>query len=161
MTNLPKRLVGLALVLGACCVAAALLPETRTAAAPARAASVQVAVVEPLAARLPATPASAPIEPAVAPAVEPVDAPQAAAAATLLYPDGVAWPAHNGVTTSLVPSFTENVPFAPITGTEVGSHGLTWYVHANGTRSTSFLDGNGEPAAMAYMAIDEPLPRMR
>lgn len=68
----------------------------------------------------------------------------------LRFPDGSSRPALNGVTDSLTPSFTGCVPYAPIVGTERDYHGLDWYVHANGVRSTSFRDARGLPFACAY-----------
>lgn len=101
--------------------------------------------------------AGAPVPATVQPPVGAVAAPAATAAAELRYPDGSVRPALNGVGATLAPSFTVCVPFAPIVGVERDRHGLQWYVHDNGARSTSFLDARGLPFAAAYLP-GEPRP---
>lgn len=107
--------------------------------------AAEVAAVASAAAPVP-VPVQAPLAPDAAP-------PARAAASTegLRYPDGSVRAGLNGVTDRLEPSFTECMPFAPIVGVERDYHGLDWYVHANGARSTSFRDGRGLPFALAYM----------
>lgn len=98
--------------------------------------------------------AAAPAPVAVQAPPAPDAAPQAHAVAStegLRYPDGSVRAGLNGVTDRLEPSFTDCLPFAPIVGVERDYHGLDWYVHANGARSTSFRDGRGLPFALAYM----------
>lgn len=98
--------------------------------------------------------AAAPVPVAVqAPRAPDAAAPARAVASTegLRYPDGSLRAGLNGVTERLEPSFTDCLPFAPIVGVERDYHGLDWYVHANGARSTSFRDGRGFPFALAYM----------
>lgn len=62
--------------------------------------------------------------------------------ARVKYPDGSTMPALNGVTTDLVVTWGTR-PFTKIIGTEDGPGGWKWYVHENGTRSTTVMLESG------------------
>lgn len=125
----------------ACCLGLTLVPRCDPPTAPGDAAArTAVATASGDPAPTPAASATAVV------ASPPVTAP----ARELRFPDGTTRPTLNGVADSLAPSFTDCVPFAPIVGTERDYHGIDWYVHANGVRSTSFRDGRGLPFACAY-----------
>ena len=59
--------------------------------------------------------------------------------ATLLLPDGTRVPALNGARTPtpLAGAWPANVPWSPILGIERSPTGVDWYVHADGSRSTT------------------------
>jgi len=56
----------------------------------------------------------------------------------VIYPDGSRWPALNGVTEPPRLAWHHGRPFAPVTGRERGRDGRDWYVHADGSRSTTW-----------------------
>ncbi len=118
----PWLLIGAAFVLGG---VAALATWPRTAAAPAGGS----AGTEP-----PPTPAPAPgpVQGEVPP--QPVQAGQKAA---LLMPDGQQMPLLNGVATAPKVVWGDG-PYAPVVRKEF-NNGLDWYVHADGTYTTTMM----------------------
>jgi hypothetical protein len=120
---------------------------------------------------VPPTPTPAPVVAppgAAAPAqadlgTKPKDPPKPAAAGPRLqFPDGSSMPALNGVKTDVVINWGTR-PFTRVVGTEDGPRGWKWYVHENGTRSTTaMVDVNGVPQPMGLVADPEkalpPLP---
>jgi len=74
------------------------------------------------------------------------------AGASARFPDGSTMPALNGVKTDVVIQWGSS-PFTKIIGTEDGPGGWKWYVHENGTRSTTaMVDQNGVPTATSLVA---------
>jgi hypothetical protein len=73
----------------------------------------------------------------------------------LKFPDGSSMPALNGVKGDVVINWGTR-PFTRVVGTEDGPNGWKWYVHENGTRSTTaMIDMNGVPQAMGLVAEPE------
>jgi hypothetical protein len=54
-------------------------------------------------------------------------------------PDGTYVPALNGVVGAPPMVWPEDRPFSPITHKETGSNGIEWYLHADGTASTTAM----------------------
>jgi hypothetical protein len=74
---------------------------------------------------------------------------------SVVYPDGSKLPALNGVTTEVVLTWGVR-PFTKVVGVEDGPQGWKWYVHENGTRSTTVMNTvNGVPQAMGLVAEPE------
>jgi hypothetical protein len=85
------------------------------------------------------TNATAPVREA-APVAPPTPvSPPAAGGETWLLPDGTRVPALNGATGAkpLSEAWPRDVPYSPIVRTERTSAGVDWYVHADGSRSTT------------------------
>ena len=92
----------------------------------------------------PRTPAPLAAAAAPAPSVVPVGAEaapkapeRADAAATWRMPDGSFMAPLNGAIDPAPLAWPPNVPWSPIVGREPGAAGLEWYVHADGSRSTT------------------------
>lgn len=82
--------------------------------------------------------------------------PAAVVGGTVKFPDGSSMPTLNGVQGEVVITWG-SMPFTRVVGTEDGPHGVKWYVHENGTRSTTImLETNGVPAPTGLVA--EPAP---
>ena len=95
--------------------------------------------------------APVPVEAEVKPATPPPK-PVAAPAGTVKFPDGSSMPALNGVQTEVVIAWGTK-PFTRVVGTEDGPNGWKWYVHENGTRSTTvMLETNGVPGPTGLVA---------
>jgi hypothetical protein len=120
----------------------------------------------------PAAPAAGPAAPAPkpAPAAEPPRPEQATVArpakpakveGAVKYPDGSSMPALNGVTSEVVLQWGVGA-FTKVVGTENGPGGWQWYVHENGTRSTTaMVTVNDVPQAMGIVAEPtKPLPML-
>lgn len=134
------------------------------AAALAAAAVVGYALLRPE--REAAVPPPAPLAPAAAPAAPPpaaasaaLDTPKAvpipSQAGAVIYPDGSRLPALNGVTTDLKLDWGIR-PFTKVVGIENGPNGWQWYVHENGTRSTTVMNTmNGVLQPMGLVAEPE------
>ena len=120
----------------------------------------ELAPVVPLAPSAPAPTAVPPGASAPAPVDLPIKPqalpkPAGAAAGKLRFPDGSSMPALNGVQTEVVISWGTR-PFTPVVGTEDGPGGWKWYVHQNGTRSTTaMVDMNGVPQPTGLVAEPE------
>lgn len=113
--------------------------------------------------------APSPVAPVVAPASAPepaqaaIPAPAApkpkpapvATAGSVRYPDGSKQPALNGVQTDLVIEWGVR-PFTPIVGIEDGPGGWKWYVHENGTRSTTAMVADKDGVLQAHAVVAEP-----
>lgn len=79
-------------------------------------------------------------------------------AARVAFPDGSWQPALNGVSTAVRPVFHPRLaPFATVVGKVTDASGREWYVHANGVRSTVFVDASGQAVAEVEAAA-VPLP---
>ena len=66
-------------------------------------------------------------------------------------------PALNGVQTEVVITWGTK-PFTRVVGTEDGPNGWKWYVHENGTRSTTvMLETNGVPSPTGLVADPTPV----
>jgi hypothetical protein len=114
-------------------------PAPVTPAAPA-----VVAPTEPKPSAL--LPVQADLQPKVA------EAKPAAKEPAIRFPDGSTMPALNGVTSDVVIQWGTR-PFTKIIGTEDGPNGWKWYVHENGTRSTTaMIDMNGVPSPTGLVA---------
>ncbi|MCR9247812.1 MAG: hypothetical protein NXI31_22520 [bacterium] len=99
-----------------------------------------------------------PVEPAVA--VEPIQRPRAATAtARLELPDGSHVEPLNGVSGRLsLTGHWGNRPWSPIVGVERSDRGVDWYVHADGTRSTTEMKWRsdlGRKDAMVRLAVPQ------
>jgi|SRR5712671_638787 len=70
------------------------------------------------------------------------------------YPDGTHFPPLNGVTVAPRVVFHRLVPFSKVVGKERDPAGREWYVHENGARSTTYLDGRGVPVGDVRMATE-------
>ena len=86
-----------------------------------------------------------------------------AAAAPLLLPDGTTVPALNGAVGAvpLARAWSPHVPYSPIVGRERSDAGIDWYVHADGTRSTTemkYRPDLGRPDAVTRVAHPGPAP---
>lgn len=124
--------------------------------------------------RLPRVAASvpAPVAEGVASRVEP--APPACPAAraapaevadelTLLLPDGARVPALNGARSpqAMREVWPVSVPWSPITGVEHSPAGIDWYVHADGSRSTTQMVWRADLGRMDAMTrLARPAPRV-
>jgi hypothetical protein len=121
----------------------------------------------------PATPAApaaapAPAVPEVAPVQAPATSSPGGTAAEnpdwLAYPDGTAFPPLNGVAKAPKLSWHRMIPFSKVLRVERDASGRDWYVHENGARSTTYLDGSGKAVADLTMAapaaatVDEGSP---
>jgi len=91
------------------------------------------------------------------PPAEPKQAPKAvpSVAGSVRYPDGSKQPALNGVQTDLVIQWGVR-PFTPIVGVEDGPGGWKWYVHENGTRSTTAMVADKDGVLQAHAVVAEP-----
>lgn len=103
----------------------------------------------------PATTATTPAETKPAPKVpEPASAPLTLPAAAtpeamptgyITYPDGSCFPPLNGVKMAPKMAFhPQMAPFAKVVGKFRDARGREWYVHENGVRSTTFINGAGK-----------------
>ncbi len=131
-----RTTVGIAIVLLAAC--ANPRPETTTPANTVVTSSTNAAPV--------VVPADAPAAPLVVsrnaaatrpPALGIVADPPADLSAYVKLPDGTFAPALNGVRNAPAMAWPEDVPFAPIVGKEKTHGGVEWYVHADGSKSTT------------------------
>jgi hypothetical protein len=116
--------------------------------------------------------AAAPAAEAVASRVEPVAAPLAPAntqecetadaTSTLLLPDGSRVAALNGARSPRAMSevWPTGVPWSPITGVERSPAGIDWFVHADGSRSTTQMVWRADLGRMDAMTrLARPTPR--
>jgi len=99
-----------------------------------------------------------PVPPAVVPpAAAPVERPDAPSETNKLrLPDGSEVEPLNGVTTPAAMTWGKG-PYSPIVGTEHGN-GLDWYVHADGTRTTTLEVwrpelGRPDPVTLVYRPV--------
>ena len=107
-----------------------------------------------------------PTKPPVATVLDaPRQQPPASRTGTLACPDGTILDALNGVTGAVELRWPRHLPYAAIVGQETSPTGLQWYVHGDGSRSTTqwvtFVDGRREavstvasPTGIAAMARD-------
>lgn len=73
----------------------------------------------------------------------------------IAYPDGTYLPPLNGVAMAPRMMFHPRLaPFSPVVGKERDAMGWEWYVHLDGTRSTTYLDTGGRSIA----DIRRPVP---
>jgi hypothetical protein len=89
------------------------------------------------------------------------DATVAATTGRLRLPDGSCVPALNGVTDPVPMTWPADLPYAPITGVQRDPSGRDWYVHADGSQSTtvdlwSANDGRG----VAWTLVANPAPAL-
>ena len=102
------------------------------------------------------------VDPAAAPPVEPrvVTLPSPVPATSMVagyiaYPDGTFLPPLNGVEHAPRVAFHPRImPFTPVVGLERDATGREWYVHEDGTRSTTYLDRDGR----AIADVQKPAP---
>ena len=73
----------------------------------------------------------------------------------IVYPDGTRFPPLNGVKKAPQLAFHRETPFSKVVGMVRDSRGVEWYVHENGVRSTTYLDGRGVP--LGEVAKDAPV----
>lgn len=114
----------------------------------------------------PETPASAPSVPPAPPAAAQAVAPVVAPTRTptrpeemIHYPDGTYMPALNGVQRPGRLNWPPELPFSPIIGKRASSDGTEWYVHADGTCTTTMMlwrSDLGRKDAITHVA--RPLP---
>lgn len=98
------------------------------------------------------TPAAAPVPAAPAPEKTPAPAKEPG---TMVFPDGSKLPALNGVTGEVKVDWGVR-PFTKVVGIEDGPGGWKWYVHENGTRSTTAMNTmHGVTAPMSIVAEPE------
>ena len=57
----------------------------------------------------------------------------------LRFPDGTELPPLNGVEIPAKLQWPKNRPYSPVVGKKTEANGDTWYVHADGTRSTTIM----------------------
>lgn len=78
---------------------------------------------------------------------------------SLLLPDGSRVPALNGISGEIRLLWPPDRAPSPIVGREVSTTGLEWYVHADGTRSTTqwFTHDDGRREAVATVAAPIPV----
>jgi hypothetical protein len=74
-------------------------------------------------------------------------------------PDGSSVPALNHITMPVEFAWPQGVPYAPIVGRETDFNGTEWYVHADGTRSTTEMKYRKDLGREDATAITKnPLP---
>ena len=80
----------------------------------------------------------------------------------MILPSGENVPALNGVNESVKLLWPTDLPYSPIVGTQREVDGLEWYVHADGSRSTTqmvFRSDVGRKVAMSVVANPKaPVP---
>lgn len=105
------------------------------ASAPAEGSAAPVAAPTDAAASTPQTPGERPLQ-----VGSPTEHPD-----WIRYPDGTACPPLNGVTKAPQLIWHRSIPFTKVVRIEQDRMGRDWYVHENGVRSTTYLDGQGKP----------------
>ncbi len=73
----------------------------------------------------------------------------------IAYPDGTWFPPVNGVQHAPPIVFHDRTPFARVVAQTRDAGGRVWYLHENGTRSTTIFDGKGN--AMGLVARPAPV----
>ena len=120
---------------------------------PAEAANM----AEPVASRAAPLPASGSLA-----RTEPVETAAAPDATALLLPDGSRVPALNGARSPqpMREVWPVSVPWSPITGVEHSPAGIDWFVHADGSRSTTQMVWRADLGRMDAMTrLARPMPR--
>ncbi len=104
------------------------------------------------------------VQPAQAAVPATCEAPAAAADDTqLLLPDGSSVPALNGARAPqpMRDVWPVSVPWSPITGVEHSPAGIDWYVHADGSRSTTQMVWRADLGRMDAMTrLARPTPQV-
>jgi hypothetical protein len=95
----------------------------------------------------------------------PRPAPGARPTGAMVLPDGSRVPALNGVEVEVALTWPAGRPFSPIVDKTPSPTGLWWYVHADGTRSTTQFferdDGTREPVATVFAPTAPASPLRR
>jgi hypothetical protein len=74
------------------------------------------------------------------------------------YPDGRELPLLNGVKRAAPIVWPPDVPYAPVTGTAFDGQGNEWYVHVDGSRSTTIMGWRADLGRMdAFTLIANPV----